>query len=110
MRSTVSSAIKTPSLYLWVVLQRPLHRPAQAVEQLEYFHTRDLRASTIRNNGWIYKSNYERHWHADQSLPNGKILGYGSLDHNKVIQRREDAALTNPIAHHRIKLGISISP
>jgi len=47
MRSAVSSAIKTPSLYLWVVLQHPPHIPAQAAEQLEYFHTRDLRTSTV---------------------------------------------------------------
>jgi hypothetical protein len=33
------------------------------------------------------------------NLPNGEIIGYDGLDHNKVAQRREDAALTNPIVH-----------
>ena len=56
----------------------------------------------------IYKSIYERH--TDQSHPNGKIIGYGSLDHNKVVQRHEGAALTNLTAYHRITPGISISP
>jgi hypothetical protein len=109
MRPIVSSAIKTPSLYLWVVLQRQLHRPAQA-EQLEYFHTRDLRASTNTETTAAF-TNQNMSATRINHIPMGKIIGYyGSLDHNKVVQRREDAALTNPIAQHRITLGISISP
>jgi hypothetical protein len=81
----------------------PLHRPAQAAEHLNIF-TLEIFAQVLSLKQRLhYKSIYERH--ADQSHPNGKIIGYSSLDHNKVVQRRNSrkgAALTNPIAQHRI--------
>jgi hypothetical protein len=83
MQSTVSSAIKSPSIYLWVVLQRRRQRNNLNIFTLEIF-AQDNR----RNNSYNYKLKFERH--TDQSYLNWKIIGYGSLDHNKVVQRTEE--------------------
>lgn len=101
MRSTVSSAKGTPSLYLWVL--QHLHRPAQveAAEKLEYFFTRDLRTSTLAETTATF-TNQNMSATRINFIPMGKELATAALTTNKVVRRREDAVLTNPIVHHRI--------
>jgi hypothetical protein len=61
---------KDPVTLPLAVVRHPLHRPAQAMKQLERFHTRDLRTSTITETTAAFTNQYKRH--ADQPHPKGE--------------------------------------
>ena len=105
MRSTAPSATKNPVNLPLGGSTAPATGPCRQRNNLNIF-TLDLRASTITKTTVAFTN---QNMNATRiNLPNGEIIGYDGLDHNKVVQRREDTALTNPIAHHRTTLGISI--